>query len=88
MYWNIGSTKWGGNQKDLPAEAPATPEPTETVPAAEKADVGPAPAPAELFTPAEQAVKEVVIEINDRRDEDSLKLLLPMPPVPKGEEQV
>lgn len=20
MYWNIGSTKWGGNQKDIPAE--------------------------------------------------------------------
>lgn len=30
MYWNIGSTKWGGNQKDLPVES-ATEEPQQCV---------------------------------------------------------
>jgi cellulose synthase/poly-beta-1,6-N-acetylglucosamine synthase-like glycosyltransferase len=90
MYWNIGSTKWGGNQKDMPAET------AETVPTAENADAvptalahtTPAPVPAELFIPAEQAVKEVVIEINDPQHEEKLELSLPMPPAPKGEEQV
>jgi len=30
MYWNIGSTKWGGNQKDIPVET-TPPEPVEPI---------------------------------------------------------